>query len=229
MRRLYLIGVLFVLTGFSSGKSNDVDKPNVIIILADDLGYSDLGCYGSEIRTPRLDKLADNGLIMTQFYNAARCCPTRASLLTGLYQYQVGVGRMDKDLGLPEYSGYLNDQCVTIAEVLKEAGYNTYHTGKWHIGEKKGQWPLDRGFDRYYGLIDGAGNYYGTSRPGDRSKHRIFLLDSSKIEQKNITEEEWRNNQGFYMTDQFTDYAIKFISEDECIFVIIDSHSNLYS
>src|SRR5882757_9648830 len=96
-------------------------KPNIIVILADDVGFSDIGCFGSEIHTPNLDKLAANGLRFTQFYNTARCCPTRASLLTGLYPHQAGVGHMVQDLGSPAYRGDLNRNCVTIAEALKPA------------------------------------------------------------------------------------------------------------
>ncbi|MCX6894954.1 MAG: sulfatase-like hydrolase/transferase [Verrucomicrobia bacterium] len=106
-------------------------KPNILIILVDDMGFSDLGCYGSEISTPNLDALAADGLRFTQFYNGARCCPTRASLLTGLYAHQTGVGHMVQDKGQPGYRGRLNDSCVTIAEVLRGAGYFTAMSGKW--------------------------------------------------------------------------------------------------
>src|SRR5262245_23820166 len=112
-------------------------RPNILIIMADDLGFSDLGCYGSEIATPNVDGLAKKGVRFTQFYNTARCCPTRASLLTGLYPHQAGVGHMVGDYKLPGYRGRLNDRCVTIAEVLKPAGYRTYLSGKWHVGEQK--------------------------------------------------------------------------------------------
>src|SRR5256885_2148714 len=98
-------------------------KPNIVVILVDDMGFSDLSCYGSEIPTPNLDALAKGGLKFTQFYNTARCCPTRAALLTGLYSHQAGVGHMTEDKGAPGYRGRLNDSCVTIAEVLKPAGY----------------------------------------------------------------------------------------------------------
>src|SRR5213075_1827703 len=107
-------------------------RPNVLLILADDLGFSDLGCYGSEIATPNLDALARRGLRFTQFYNAARCCPTRAALLTGLYPHQAGVGAMNQDLGKPAYRGELNDRCVTIAEALRGA-YHAGMAGKWHL------------------------------------------------------------------------------------------------
>ncbi len=101
------------------------------------MGFSDIGCFGSEINTPNLDLLAKEGIRFTQFYNASRSCPTRTSLLTGLYQHQTGVGDMVNNLGYPAYQGYLNSSCVTIAEVLKSAGYKTYMSGKWHEGSKQ--------------------------------------------------------------------------------------------
>ncbi|MHC4476309.1 MAG: sulfatase-like hydrolase/transferase, partial [Planctomycetota bacterium] len=101
-------------------------RPNIILIMADDMGFSDIGCYGGEIHTPNLDRLASGGLRFAQFYNTARCCPTRASLLTGLYAHQAGVGHMTDDKGLEGYRGNLNKNCVTIAEVLKQSGYATY-------------------------------------------------------------------------------------------------------
>jgi arylsulfatase len=97
-------------------------RPNIVIIMVDDMGFSDIGCYGAETETPHLDALAKNGLRFTQFYNAGRCCPTRAALLTGLYQHQAGIGHMTGNRGAPAYQGYLNDRCVTIAEALKPAG-----------------------------------------------------------------------------------------------------------
>src|SRR5438045_1232411 len=109
-------------------------RPNIVLIMADDLGFSDLGCYGSEIATPNLDRLAREGLRFTQFYNCGRCCPTRASLLTGLYPHQAGVGDMEEDRGVAAYQGYLNDRCVTIAEALRPAGYRTLMAGKWNVG-----------------------------------------------------------------------------------------------
>ncbi len=108
-------------------------RPNIIVMMADDMGFSDLGCYGGEITTPNIDRLAGNGVRFTQFYNTARCCPTRASLLTGLYQHQAGVGHMVSDYGLPAYRGDLNQSCVTMAEALKPAGYKTLMSGKWHV------------------------------------------------------------------------------------------------
>jgi arylsulfatase len=141
-------------------------RPNIILIMSDDMGYSDLGCYGGEIETPHLDKLAANGLRYTRFYNTGRCCPTRASLLTGLYAHQAGIGRMTDDLGQPGYRGDLSFKAVTLAEALKPAGYRTYMSGKWHVttqlkpGGDKANWPRQRGFDRFYGTIIGAGSFY---------------------------------------------------------------------
>jgi arylsulfatase len=156
---------------------------NIVLILADDLGFSDIGCFGSEIATPNLDALATKGLRVTQMYNGARCCPTRASLLTGLYPHQAGVGHMVLDLGPPTYQGFLNDRCVTLAEVLGRTGYRTVISGKWHLagphgaasaegerGELDGRTPLQRGFDRYFGTLGGAGSYFnphGLMRDGE--------------------------------------------------------------
>jgi len=118
-----------------SARDGATDKrPNIILILADDMGFSDIGCYGSEIRTPNLDRMAAGGIRFTQTYNCARCCPTRASLLTGLYPHQAGVGHMVNNWGLVPYQGYLRDDCVTLGEALREGGYRTMLSGKWHVG-----------------------------------------------------------------------------------------------
>ena len=171
-------------------------RPNVIVIMADDMGYSDIGCFGSEIETPNIDRLAAGGIRFTQMYNTARCCPTRAALLTGLYSHQAGVGAMTSDTGKPGYRGFLTDNCVTIAEALRPAGYRTYMAGKWHVGEKRPHWPTDRGFERYYGLISGASNYFHLD-PG-----RNFALDGEPAKPE---------GDGFYMTDAFTDHALRFL------------------
>ena len=157
------------------GEANE--RPNIVLIMADDMGFSDLGCYGSEIETPHLDKLAAGGVRLTQFYNTARCCPTRAALLTGLYQHQAGVGHMVGDYGRPSYQGYLNDHCVTIAEALKPAGYMTLMTGKWHVGSQPGKWPLDRGFDRYFGTPSGGGVYFKESL---KIRNTVFFVEVEK-------------------------------------------------
>jgi arylsulfatase len=175
-------------------------KPNIIIILADDMGYSDIGCFGSEIHTPHLDELAKKGLRLTQFYNASRCCPSRASLLTGLYQHQAGVGDMVNTRPQPAYQGYLNQSCVTIAEALKTGGYQTFMTGKWHVGEKPPHWPLDRGFDHYFGLINGANGYFSL-RPYRPRQKLTIALDN----------EPYQPEKGYYSTDAYTSYALEFL------------------
>jgi len=184
------------------------DKPNIIYIMADDMGYSDLGCYGSEIKTPNLDKLAANGLKLRSFYNNARCCPTRASLLTGQYPHQVGIGQMvtlaNAKYKPGSYQGFLDDKYPTIAEALKKVGYGTYMSGKWHVGERKEHWPRKRGFDRYYGLISGASSFYEIT-PQERAK-RFFVLND---------EEYAIPSNGHYMTDAFTDQAMAFLDEHQ--------------
>lgn len=172
-------GVL-ILAALSSSACA-ASRPNIVLILADDLGYSDLGCYGGEIATPNLDRLAAEGLRFTQFYNGGRCCPTRAALMTGLYPHQAGVGAMTFDAGRPGYRGRLTPNTVTIAEVLGAAGYRTFMAGKWHLsltadGPDNALWvshridgrpfsdpatyPVARGFDEFYGTVWGVVDYY---------------------------------------------------------------------
>jgi len=176
-------------------------KPNIVVILVDDMGFSDIGCYGSEIPTPNLDKLAANGLRFTQFYNTGRCCPTRASILTGLYPHQAGVGHMGEDSGVPGYRGRLNDRCVTIAEVLRGAGYFTAMSGKWHVGQSYGVVPWERGFDR--SLNSPAGGYYYP----ERKQGRIFLNGQALADDAPELPKNW------YSTDLWTDFGIKFIDD----------------
>jgi arylsulfatase len=175
---LVLLAGMMVLVR-AEGAAEVDPRPNIVLILADDMGYSDLGCYGSEIPTPNLDKLAAGGLRFSEFYNTPRCCPSRAALLTGLYPQEAGVGAMMEDRGIPGYRGELNDHCVTLAEVLRRAGYHTLMVGKWHLAhiyfdgkkqlnfetnepfwENKLDWPLQRGFEEYYGTIHGVSSYF---------------------------------------------------------------------
>ncbi|MSU24751.1 MAG: arylsulfatase [Opitutus sp.] len=187
-------------------------RPNIVIIMADDVGYSDLGCYGSEIATPNLDALAAGGLRFTQFYNTARCCPTRASLLTGLYPHQAGIGHMMGDYGFDAYRGDLNRRSVTLAEALKPAGYRTYAVGKWHVtpGDTaprladQHNWPLQRGFDRYYGTIHGAGSFWDPS---------ALVRDNQLITAAN--DPAYRPSEDYYYTDAISDHAAKFIREHQ--------------
>ena len=133
---------------------SETRRPNIVLILNDDMGFSDLGCYGGEVQTPNLDRLAGGGVRFTQAYNTARCCPSRASLLTGLHPHQAGVGHMTDDWDLDGYRGDLNGRCVTIAEALGDSGYSTYMSGKWHVTRHiaadgpKHSWPRQRGFDQ---------------------------------------------------------------------------------
>lgn len=183
--------------------------PNFIVILSDDMGFSDLGCYGGEIQTPHLDSLASGGLRYTNFYNTARCCPTRASLLTGLYPHQAGIGHMMDDKKLPGYQGDLNTQCRTMAEVLKQSGYRNYALGKWHITRHAGaagpkhNWPLQRGFDRYYGTIHGAGSFWD---PSSLVRDNTMISPYADPEYSPPT---------YYYTDAITDHAIRFLNEHQ--------------
>ncbi|MHC4252175.1 MAG: sulfatase-like hydrolase/transferase, partial [Planctomycetota bacterium] len=164
------IGLIAVATATAlscgAGAVAGAPRPNIVLIMVDDMGYSDLGCYGGEINTPNIDRLARNGVRFSRFYNGSRCCPTRASLLTGLHPHLTGIGHMtnrpgksvnDKGEEFPNYRGFLNRKCVTIAEVLGPAGYATLMAGKWHLGHnKQDRWPLQRGFEKFYGCIAGA-------------------------------------------------------------------------
>jgi len=184
-------------------------RPNFVLIMADDAGYSDIGCYGGEIKTPTLDRLADSGLRFSQFYNTARCCPTRASLLSGLYPHQAGVGHMVATdhvaHGNEAYQGDLNRQCQTIAEVLGPAGYATYMSGKWHIVKHvdkdgpKDNWPQQRGFDKFYGTITGAGSFYD---PTTLCRGNRYITPDNDPEYQSET---------FYYTDAIGDNAVKYL------------------
>jgi arylsulfatase len=182
-------------------------KPNILLIMSDDMGFSDIGCYGSEIKTPSLDKLAGGGVRFTQFYNNARCCPTRASLLTGLYPHETGIGHMMEDRGRPGYRGDLNNECVTIAEALQPAGYRTYMCGKWHVTRaanqkgSKANWPVNRGFEKFYGTIAGGGSFYD---PTTLCRQDTFITPENDPEYKPKV---------FYYTDALSDNAVMFLDQ----------------
>ena len=175
------------------------EQPNILLILNDDMGYSDIGCYGGEVQTPNLDALAANGLRYTQFYNTARCCPSRASLLTGLHPHQADVGHMMSDDGVDGYVGDLNGDTVTIAEALKTGGYATYMSGKWHVTRfvdgPKHNWPCQRGFDDYYGIITGAANYF---------QPRSLTRNNERIQPE---------GDDYFITDAISDEAVRQIRE----------------
>lgn len=183
------------------------DRPNVVVILSDDMGFTDLGCYGGEIATPNLDALAAGGLRFTQFYNTARCCPTRASLLTGLYPHQAGVGHMIDDRGSDGYRGNLNQRCRTIAEALRPSGYRNYAAGKWHVtrdnlpDSPQTNWPRQRGFDRFYGTIGGGGNYFDPT---------TLVRDDTMI---SPAADPHYQPETYYYTDAISDHAVRFLAD----------------
>ncbi|QPH40368.1 arylsulfatase [Pedobacter endophyticus] len=194
------------------------ERPNIVVILADDMGFSDAGCYGGEINTPNIDFLANNGLRYREFYNTSRCCPTRASLLTGLYNQQAGIGKMTEAENEPGYLGRLADNSVTIAEVLKTAGYNTAMSGKWHVSNTFvqndpkeqlawlnhqkdygdfspiSQYPTSRGFDQFFGTIWGVVDFFDP-----------FSLVSGTKPIKNVPKD-------YYQTDAINDTAVAYIN-----------------
>ena len=206
MKHLLLFVSSFLITQASYSA-----LPNIVYILADDMGFSDIGCYGGEIATPNLDALAKGGLRFTQFYNTARCCPTRASLITGLYPHQAGIGHMMEDRNLEGYTGNLNKNCVTIAEALKPAGYKSYAVGKWHVTNvtkpksdaDKFNWPLQRGFDRFYGTIHGAGSFFD---PNTLTRDNQYISPFADSEYP---------TEGYYYTDAISDHASRFIREHD--------------
>ena len=206
-----ILAVCCATAGPALATASAGDRPDIIYIMSDDMGFSDIGCYGSEILTPRLDSLAAGGLRFTQFYNTARCCPTRACLLTGLYPHQAGVGHMMGDRGYDGYRGDLNRNCVTIAEALRTAGYRNYISGKWHVTkttkpnteEDKHNWPLQRGFDRFYGTIHGAGSFFD---PNTLTRDNQYISP--------FADPEYQPEQ-FYYTDAISDQAVRFIREHD--------------
>ena len=181
-------------------------RPNIVVIMADDMGFSDIGCYGGEINTPQLDALAENGLRFTQFYNTARCCPTRASLLTGMYSHQAGIGLMTGDSNLPGYKGELGRNVMSIAETMGVAGYRSYMSGKWHVTRftrpkgPKDNWPLQRGFEKFYGTITGAGSFFD---PATLCRGNTFITPVNDPKYKPDT---------YYYTDAISDNAVTFLS-----------------
>lgn len=211
--RLSLLLVLALLSGLlgarhargqtttDTAKKDWQSRPNIILILADDMGFSDLGCYGSNINTPSIDQLGNNGMRFTQFYNASRCCPSRASLLTGLYPHEAGIGQMTgRGNGL--YPGDLSHNAVTLAEVLKSAGYDTYMSGKWHVtpyrpNDMSQNGPIGRGFDGFYGIITSIRSYYNP--PSLMQDLRVLPSPQGD----------------YHFTDAVTDHAVDFVKNQK--------------
>src|SRR3954451_13730380 len=178
-------------------------RPNVVLVLVDDMGFSDIGCYGGEVRTPNIDRLAKRGVRFSQFYNTARCSPSRASLLTGLHPHQTGIGVLT-NADLPRgYPGTINERCVTMAEVLKAEGYATCLSGKWHLASEmrtpNDAWPTRRGFDRFFGTLTGCGSFF---QPGTLTRGEV-----------NVEDEALRPD--FFYTDAISDEAVAFVRDRE--------------
>ena len=201
---LVITAALLIISCSQEQEPGKEKRPNIVLIMSDDMGYSDIGCYGGVINTPVLDGLAANGLRYTQFYNTARCCPSRAALLTGVYQHQAGIGHMVDTHGTDIYDGDLSQNAVTIAEVLQKAGYATYISGKWHVTPYKSEeenptkknWPLQRGFDKFFGTIHGAGSFYD---PNSLTRDNDFIAP----------------DEDFYYTDAISDNAVAFIEKHD--------------
>jgi arylsulfatase A-like enzyme len=200
--------LLLSLTGCQPAPASPEAKPpHILVILADDMGYSDLGCFGSEIETPHLDALAEVGIRFTHFYNSSRCCPTRGALLTGQYPHQVGMGCMvdwPPEAPAGPYQGYLPAGQTTLASALAPAGYGCYMVGKWHLGEDKAHWPRQHGFDRYFGLISGASSYFELIK--NQPRERKMAHDDQRWEPP---------AEGFYMTQAFSDSAVQWIEQHD--------------
>ncbi|HVV00127.1 MAG TPA: sulfatase-like hydrolase/transferase, partial [Verrucomicrobiae bacterium] len=199
--------LLFLITLLAAASLQAAQRPNILLILADDLGFSDVGCYGGEMETPNIDNLAKEGLRFSQFYNTSRCCPSRASIMTGLYPHQAGMGHMMVDRGYPGYRSDLNSNCVTIAQVLKTAGYETYMCGKWHLthfdgpNDSEHNWPVQRGFEHFYGTIRGYGNYYD---PSSLCRQNTFITPQNDPEYK---------PKDFYYVDAVGDNAVLYLKQ----------------
>lgn len=193
---------LLILLSCAFAHAQKTPPPNLILIMVDDMGYSDIGAYGSEIQTPTLDKLAAEGIRFREFYNNSICAPTRASLLTGQYPHRAGMGFFDVNLGLPAYQGFLNKESLTLAEVLKANGYSTLMSGKSHLGKDSLAWPNQRGFDQFYGFIPGASDYFDIGNYGKADP--VILVKNNKKE---------KLKPGEYLTNTITDNALEFLTK----------------
>ncbi len=206
-----LIGTLGVAAGLAipstAPAADTARRPNIVVILGDDMGYSDIGAFGSEIRTPNLDALAKDGVRFTNFYTHASSSPTRATLLSGVDTHVSGLGNMDEwtapnQTGVPGYEGYLNDRVATLPGLLKDSGYHTYMVGKWHLGKNPNQIPAARGFERDFSLLDGAGSYWDMTNFTGASPLSVFTEDGRYLN---------KLPDDYYATKTYTDKMISFI------------------
>jgi arylsulfatase len=205
--RFALFVLLMAVVGGMVEAASPPQRPNIVVILVDDMGFSDIGCYGSEIATPHLDRLAADGLRFTQFYNTPRCSPTRAALLTGLYPHQAGMGWLDSKVE-PQSRGFhgrLLPRAVTIAEVLRSAGYFTAMTGKWHLGQQHGTPPWERGFMRSLNSLYGEVYF---PKESDRPGTAMLYLNG-----REIPKDSPELGKDWYSTDLFVEWGLKFIDE----------------
>lgn len=209
MKKTLIKSILYsglTLWALSAPAQKKNTPPNIILIMVDDMGYSDIGAYGSEISTPNLDKLAAEGIRFREFYNNSICAPTRASLLTGQYPHRAGIGYFDVNLGLPPYQGYLNKESLTLGEVLKQNGYSTLLSGKWHVGQDSLAWPRQRGFDQFYGILGGASDYFDVKpMPFGNNPTPVTLL-------RNNTRLYPKDN-SYYFTDEIGNNAVQFLED----------------
>ena len=216
-RLLKMVNVIFLLIGlasvtslFDSFAQQTQRRPNIVVILADDMGYSDMGSFGSEIQTPNLDNLAFSGVRFTNFYTHASCSPTRSMLLSGVDTHLNGLGNMNEwtapnQTGVPGYEGHLNTQVATLPQLLKQSGYHTYMVGKWHMGKSPELIPAARGFERDFSLLDGAGSYWDMTNFTAASPKSVYTEDG-----KYLTELP----DDYYATETYTDKMIRFIEDN---------------
>ena len=214
-RNLWALGLAVALSGPALAQqaapaatpSARSQRPNIVILLGDDLGFSDIGMFGSEIKTPNMDSLARDGVRFTNFYTHATCSPTRSMLLSGTDTHRNGLGNMDEwtapnQVGIPGYEGYLNDQVVTLPQLLKDAGYHTYMVGKWHMGKAPDKIPAARGFERDFSLLDGAGSYWDMTNFTAASPKSTYTEDGKYLR---------KLPKDFYATKTYTDKLIGYI------------------
>jgi arylsulfatase len=204
--------LIFTLTGFISNiYAVESTQPNVILIVADDLGYSDLGVYGSEIKTPNLNRIAQQGIQLTNYHTGPTCGPTRAMLMTGIDNHRAGLGtnsaalrRLPELRGLPGYEGYLNDRVIPFSKILNEGGYHTFMAGKWDLGKIKGKLPTDQGFDRYFGIADGGGSHFSDARGTFAGQQIAAYFEDGKSVSKLPDD--------FYSSESYTDRVLDYIN-----------------
>ena len=206
--------LLLMIVGIGCNQATNqttTKRPNILLIIGDDMGFSDLGVYGSEVATPNLDALANEGLRFTNFHVGATCSPTRSLLLTGVDNHRSGLGNMHEFLteaqtGQPGYEGYLNKNVVTIINLIRDAGYSTYMTGKWHLGADEGYRPHDRGFDQTYALMQGAGDNYGSISAGEGDVPTLVFTSNGKVAERTV---------GIHSNELYVEKMIGFLDPEQ--------------